>query len=391
MLSLVQAAGAVRGWADAVMVDATRALFDCLRPVATGGPAAEAELGRTARSEALARARALTVDEVEAATGAGRAQCQKLVGFATAAPARTAAARAAMRGGRCEFYRAQIAQRATDELAPELADGIVGDVLGPRPDGTCWSHRQFRARLRRRVLRHQDPKDREKTHERAVAERGAWATMQDDGTGELDITGDAPRVVAARERLEALARALRRQGDLRTLDQLRSDVALDLLTHGTVPPLAERPDPVTGCTASRDPWAVYRAVGDLPPAQVALTVPLDTLLGLREGIGELVGYGPIDAEQGPADCLRARLHLAADRDRPAHRLGDRPLGGHVSARPGDGRAGAHPRRHHPRAWFGHSRALAHRRPGPPHPVGSRPPRSDQRRRRPCQWRHRPCP
>ncbi|HET8600346.1 MAG TPA: hypothetical protein VFL99_08470 [Segeticoccus sp.] len=330
-LAVVEAAGAMRGWADAVMVDAARVLFEQLRSVTAGGPAGEADLPAGRRGEALARARSLTVDEVEAATGAGRGQCQKLVGFATAAPVRTAAARAAMRAGRCEFYRAQIVEQATDQLDPADADQIAVEVLGCRPDGNPWSHPQFRGRLRRRVLKHQDPVVREKTHQQAVADRGAWTSLSEDGTAELAITGDAPRVVAARERLEAIARAVRaHDGGRRTLDQLRSDVALDLLTHGTVPPLpAVTPSrgttagavgpvhgsacaPPTDADAStpagtappegpvseaEDRWAVYRAVGELPAAQVSLTVSLETLLGVEDGVGQLAGYGPVDAVQ----------------------------------------------------------------------------------------------
>ncbi|HET7305522.1 MAG TPA: hypothetical protein VFJ12_13340 [Segeticoccus sp.] len=307
-LQLVEAAGVLRGWADSVMVDGARVLFEQLRTLTGGGPAGEADLPRSRRERALAEARSLTVDEVEAATGAGRTQCQKVVGFATAGRERTAAAREAMREGRCEFYRAQVVEHATTDLDPDLADEVAVHVLGCRPDGTPWSHRQFRGRLRRRVLKHQDREQREKTHEKAVADRGAWTELADDGTGELSLTGDAPRVVAARERIEAVARAVRAQGDERTLDQLRSDVALDLLTHGVVPPVAAGADGVGGPAhvsdstsadggAVGDPLAVYRAIGELPPAQVSLTVPLDTLLGLRDGLGELAGYGPVDAQQ----------------------------------------------------------------------------------------------
>ena len=48
------------------------------------------------------------------------------------------------------------------------------------------------------------------------------------------MTGEAGRVVAAMERVDDVARRLRGDGDARTLTQLRSDVALDLLLYGWV-------------------------------------------------------------------------------------------------------------------------------------------------------------
>ena len=69
----------------------------------------------------------------------------------------------------------------------------------------------------------------------AVADRTAYASVDPDGTGGLTVTGEAGRVSAAMERVEDVARRLRGDGDARTLTQLRSDVALDLLLYGWVP------------------------------------------------------------------------------------------------------------------------------------------------------------
>ena len=55
-----------------------------------------------------------------------------------------------------------------------------------------------------------------------------------NGTGSLTVTGEAGRVAAAMERVDDVARRLRGDGDSRTLTQLRSDVALDLLLYGWV-------------------------------------------------------------------------------------------------------------------------------------------------------------
>ena len=69
-----------------------------------------------------------------------------------------------------------------------------------------------------------------------MAARSAHASLDPDGTGCLTVTGEAGRVAAAMERVEDVARRLRGDGDARTLTQLRSDVALDLLLYGWANP-----------------------------------------------------------------------------------------------------------------------------------------------------------
>ena len=61
-------------------------------------------------------------------------------------------------------------------------------------------------------------------------------SLDPDGTGCLRVTGEAGRVAAAMERVEDVARRLRGDGDARTLTQLRSDVAFDLLLYGWANP-----------------------------------------------------------------------------------------------------------------------------------------------------------
>ena len=46
------------------------------------------------------------------------------------------------------------------------------------------------------------------------------------------ITGDGPRISAAACRVDKIARRLRKNGDERTVEQLRADVATDLLIRG---------------------------------------------------------------------------------------------------------------------------------------------------------------
>jgi hypothetical protein len=78
---------------------------------------------------------------------------------------------------------------------------------------------------------------------------------------------------AAVERVDAFARAARAGGDPRTLQQLRADAMVGLLAgtwHG--------PEPI-------------HRVG-----VIELTIPLTTLMGLRDLPGELAGWGPLCAD-----------------------------------------------------------------------------------------------
>jgi hypothetical protein len=108
------------------------------------------------------------------------------------------------------------------------------------------------------------------------AERGVFVQPADDGaTATLSVFHvAADRAVAAYERVDAIARGLRRAGDPRTLDQLRADTVLDLIDgiHPlSVPPIHRR-------------------------GVVELTIPLATALGTGSEPGELAGYGPVLAD-----------------------------------------------------------------------------------------------
>jgi hypothetical protein len=84
--------------------------------------------------------------------------------------------------------------------------------------------------------------------------------------------------------LDAAARTARAAGDDRTLDQLRADGLTDLVLHRACPAGDAALDG-TGCCVERR----------RPDAQVVVTVPLSTLIGLDEQPAHLGGYGPVDA------------------------------------------------------------------------------------------------
>ncbi|WP_141397258.1 HNH endonuclease signature motif containing protein [Mobilicoccus massiliensis] len=104
----------------------------------------------------------------------------------------------------------------------------------------------FTSRLRYAMARVTTPVERV---EQGLANRCTSAVLTvENGMGEFTVSGHAARVIGAHERVDEIARRLRREGDARTLAQLRSDIALDLMLFGQLPAQAGQWDPHTGKT-----------------------------------------------------------------------------------------------------------------------------------------------
>ena len=118
--------------------------------------------------------------------------------------------------------------------------------------------------------------------EAAHAERSVRADEFEDGMGQLAITASVDEVRLARHRLHLSAKEARKAGDDRTIDQLMSDLALDLI--------------------------IGRAEGVPVPAYarpiINVTVPLETLAGLTDDPGQLSGGTMIPAELARAIATR---------------------------------------------------------------------------------------
>jgi len=109
---------------------------------------------------------------------------------------------------------------------------------------------------------------------RAYEARDVRAQDGDDGISWLTLSGTTDQVQLASHRLTLAARKLRAEGDPRTVDQLRADLALDLLVRGST---EQTPLP-----------AFARPV-------VNLTVPIQTVLGITDDPGVLSGGTVIPA------------------------------------------------------------------------------------------------
>jgi len=277
----------LKAWADAVALEATAVMvaqletdFSFLAPDTDGAQAWRRFFGRC---------RSAAAREVQVATGLPIGQCSRRVWLAACEPERAGGVRALMATGGVTLARAMSLVEATRDLDAVTAAGIHERVLAPLsgpdrqplPGVAPVSEGTFRARLHRQlVLALGLVEQAQRDHAEAVRARRVSTQAQPCGTGLLVIGGDGPRIAAASQRIDQIARTLRRRGDARTLDQLRADVATDLLMRGWIP---------------NDP--TFTALGDPPAAHVQLLVSLPTLLGVDDGVGHLTGWGSIPAWQ----------------------------------------------------------------------------------------------
>jgi len=294
-LRVVQAVESVKAWADSVSVAATAAMLAQFEADFVDlAPEAPSTRGWT---RFVRSCRSAAAHEIQVATGLPITQCQRRVWLSACEPERVGPVREGMRLGLVTFARAVALTEATAHLDAFTAAAIATRVLRPLtgPDGVPLpglaplSQATFAARLRTQlVLHHGLVGEAERTYAEALKERRMSAEPNPDGTGALLVTGDGARITAAQCRVDRIARRLRKNGDVRTLAQLRADVATDLLLRGWVP---------------NDP--TFAQLGQAPAAFVNVVVSLSTLLGVDTGVGQIPGWGAISAQ------ATRRLALAA--------------------------------------------------------------------------------
>ncbi len=245
------------------------------------------------RAQAAAAVRGGVVAEVMAATGLPEGECWRRLRLATAEPARSEGLIAMLAAGEADLARVARVCDEASELDAEKAGEVALRVVAPCRDGSVASHALVGRRLRRALAQHRadDPAAAAKHAERAKRARRTSAELFDDGTGVVRIVGEADRVCSVMSRIDALARGLRAGGGYSevTLDQLRSDVAFELLMRGDGRVVSDRPE-VDGAVMAQD-----GGFGAAPPAHVDVIVTLATLLGCDDEPGELPGFGFVSA------------------------------------------------------------------------------------------------
>lgn len=164
------------------------------------------------------------------------------------------------------------------------------------------------------LVRRLRPKDSDERFRKGFERRGVHTGSTGDGLGQLTLSHDTVSLKAVDYRLLLIAKEMRREGDARTLEQLRADLAVDLLlgrlTVGSS--TGEFEEPETSQTGrpldTVQQWPTQRWARPV----INVTVPMQTLMGLSDAPGTLSGDEPI-----PAALVRM---LAQDPDSTWYRM-----------------------------------------------------------------------
>lgn len=260
----------------------------------------------SSRRRTLARteARACIEDEVALATGLSFGVARARTTLALGETERATPVRAALARGELSWHRAWHVTGATQDVPAAAIETIVAKLVAPYParsvhgvGGLLVPQQIFTSRLRYQLAK---VLTRAEQHESNLASRAVTTTVDAEfGTGALTVSGHAARVTGAHERVDGIARNLRRGGDKRTLNQLRSDIALDLILYGQIPAVAPDLLGTAGGTTAREAGSSVGAGssagaasfdpalfgGVLPPARVDVVVPLSVLIGASDEPG----------------------------------------------------------------------------------------------------------
>ncbi|NUT08077.1 MAG: DUF222 domain-containing protein [Hamadaea sp.] len=154
-------------------------------------------------------------DEVAFALCLPRVTAQNQVALALDLTRRLPQVLAALRAGRVCLARARVFSDvltpACDDVARELADRFL-------PPAEVWTASQLRSRLLKALL-DADPSAARTRYERSIEERRVSLSHNDDTTACLSGIFLPPvKAAAAFERVDAIARGLKRDGEARTLE-----------------------------------------------------------------------------------------------------------------------------------------------------------------------------
>lgn len=171
--------------------------------------------------------------------------------------------------GELDLRRARTFDYGTTDLpisaARVIADRLLDEAAGLTPGELAAKIRRLRVEV--------EPEEAKLRHDRAHDERRVVLEATPEGTANIHAYGlRADRAAELMTCLHRTALGLKRDGDGRTIDQLRADVLVDL------PALAAADDR----SAAR--------------STINLHVDLETLAELKDASGDLNGFGPVIAD-----------------------------------------------------------------------------------------------
>jgi len=302
VVGLAGAAARLQAWAASVEADAAAALV-----ARAGRWRGVTPAGAPHHKESAVQAERMAAAELGAALGLSPGSAMRRVSEATEL-ARVPQTRLALARGDLDLPKARMVLellRPLDDAAAARVDAAVVAGAAGR------TYRQLRDSLRRAVIA-VDPDAAKKRARQVEADRTVERFETSNGAGGITWLDDPVAIEGFYTWLTATALASKGPGDTRTLDQARADVLADLgrrgldqdTTHPDVPAESADPapaHPATPVAVSPAPRAGRGAPRGLPRRQgrrpqIQVVVGIDTLLGVDELPGELVGHGPITAD-----------------------------------------------------------------------------------------------
>lgn len=206
-------------------------------------------------------------DEIRAGLTLTRRSAEKRMSLASEVRERLPEVWAMLDDGSIDFSRAMVIARGVSHLTDDEAREVVEVISERAPRLTTG---QLAAWIRRLCVDN-DPAKATDRYERAVDDRRLWIEQTVDGTGNvhlLDIPIDKAKAIGRRVNKHMIS--LQRTGDDRNHDQLRADIAVDMMLGS-------------------DPTAGGRGLVDIK-------VDMTTLAGLDEKSAEIPGLGPVIAD-----------------------------------------------------------------------------------------------
>ena len=170
--------------------------------------------------------------------------------------------------GGLSFHKVREFIRTLAHHDQSLIDDVLDRCLDAASDLTTG---QLRARLHRLVLE-ADPSGLAHSMDEGLKDRKVVSYQNPDLTGSIGVLSSHPNdVAAALSNIDRIARSLKTENEPRSLDQIKNDVAIDLL-KGT------------------------QFVASGGGGRVNVTIPAATLERWADHPGELGGFGPVTAE-----------------------------------------------------------------------------------------------
>jgi hypothetical protein len=275
-----------------------------------------------------------TAIEVAPLTGATEGRVKQELRAASALKVRFPEIWALVRSGQLDMYRARIVSDAAEahlpdpaavsRFAQEMAEWFrrhLGEVERARAEAGEGGDPPIVARTSRQIgnrvsylVKKLRPRDADERFRRGFERRGVHTRSDGDGLGHLSLSHDVVSLKLVDYRLLLIAREMRRGGDPRTIEQLRSDLAVGLLlgrlTVGASTGELEDPEtsPAGDLLDTVRQWPTQRWARPV----INVTVPLQTLMGVTDTPGLLSG-----GESIPAGLVRM---LALDPDSTWYRM-----------------------------------------------------------------------